>query len=152
MKWLTNLWWRFVFWWKQRTGFINLHRTIEVTGTILSLRSSSDGDALLNIQLDAECWWATPLGIGDPLHDKRLHCEIVPWLQTPLEIYRTLKVGDRIQITGDWGFDGVHLLPNHSSKWLFPLEVIAALFRHQPNITKGWFELHPVRSIILLPE
>lgn len=147
MRWLTDRWWRLVFWWKQRTGFVVLGPVV-VVGTVLSLRSSSDGDALLNIALSDDDLDRTPYGIGRPESQGRLHCELPPWIRGAVrDVYATLTPGDRVRVTGEWGFDGVHLLPRHWPGWLFPLEVLAALFRHQPNFRDGWFEIHPVTAI-----
>ena len=145
LRWITNTWWKFVFFWKKRTGFVALGPVI-ATGTVLSMRTSKDGDALLNIELDEDSYWLTPLGLGHPSHRYRLHCEIVPWDQRPMAVHTTLQVGDRVKVAGDWGFDGVHLF-DEKKRWLFPFEVLASLFRHQPNFKNGWFEIHPVTSI-----
>lgn len=147
MNWLTDRFWKVVWWWKHRTGFVDLHRDVTAVGRVLSLRSSSDGDALLNIELDAEHMWLTP-PTGALAKYGHLHCELPPWVRGPVRnVYATLRPGDRVAVTGRWGFDGVHLLPDHWPSWLFPIEVLAALWRHQPNFRDGWFEIHPVTGI-----
>jgi hypothetical protein len=149
MRWLTDSWWKFVFWWKKRTGFIAFF-PVTAAGTVLSLRSSSDGDALLNIELYGDYLNLTPELIGDYTHHGRLHCELPPWIRGEVrDVYAQVKVGDRVEVSGEWGFDGVHLF-EEKKWWLFPLEVLAAIFRHQPNVRDGWFELHPVTEIKIL--
>lgn len=145
MSWLINIWWRLVFWWKKRTGFVSFGH-IAATGTVMSLRSSSDGDALLNIDLDECDLVYTPMFIGQRYG--MLHCEIPPWIKGEIrDVYATLKPGDRVTVSGEWGFDGVHVLPSSWPRWTYPLEVLLALWRHQPNFRDGWFEIHPVTKI-----
>lgn len=144
---ITDLWWKFVFWWKHRTGFISLGPVVAV-GTVMSLRSSSDGDRLLNIDLDPDYTFLTPKGIGRDRSFGKLHCELVPWIRGEVvEAFDSLQPGDRVSVTGTWGFDGVHLLAEDAPWYTFPLEVLAAIFRHQPNVRDGWFEIHPVEKI-----
>jgi hypothetical protein len=141
-----DLWWRLVFWWKRRTGFVSLG---PVTATVKWLGNYSDGDALIDLGLDQPT--LTPPGLGTPERYGMLHCEIPPWIRGPVrDTHSELKPGDRVRVTGQWGFDGVHLLPESWPGWLFPLEVLAALVRHQPNFKSGWFEIHPVTGIEIL--
>lgn len=148
MTFIANLFWKFVWWWKQRTGFMVFGPAMAV-GTVLSLRSSSDGDALVNIRLDDDYLWMTPV-FGRLSSYGKLHCEIPPWIQGEVrEVYAKLKPGDRVAVHGEWGFDGVHLL-DKAPWYLFPLEVLAAVFRHQPNVRDGWFEIHPVTKLEVL--
>lgn len=147
--WLFETFFRFVFWWKKRTGFISFGPCV-VFGTVISKRSSGDGDALLNVSLDETQLAFTPSGIGDPACHGRLHCEIPPWIKGEVrEVYSQLQVGDRVRIEGDWGFDGVHLLDDPDPPWwkFILVEVPGAIFRHQPNVKKGFFEVHPVTKI-----
>jgi hypothetical protein len=149
MQWLTDRWWKFVFWWKKRTGFMVFGPAV-VFGTVISKRSSSDGDLLLNIDLDETQLAFTPSGIGDRNRHGMLHCEIPPWIRGEVrEAYASVQVGDRVRIEGDWGFDGVHLLDEAKPPWwkFLLVEVPGAIFRHQPNVRKGFFEFHPVTKI-----
>jgi hypothetical protein len=147
-RYITDAFWRLVFFWKKRTGFVDLHTVISATGVVLSLRSSEDGDALINLFLDEDARVFTPEGIGDPMRYGLLHCEIPPWIRGRVrDVYAGLKVGDCVRVTGEWGFDGVHVLPDHWPWWTFPLEVLLALWRHQPNTRDGWFEIHSVTGI-----
>lgn len=142
---IVNLWWRLVFWWKQRTGFVILHKNTNAVGRVLSVRSSSDGDRLINLELEPGFEWLCPAGLTEREH---LHCEIPPWIRGPeVDAYATLQPGDRVMITGTWGYDGVHALPDSWPSWTFPLEVLLAIVRHQPTFPRGWFELHPVTRV-----
>ena len=155
MTWLINLWWRVVFWWKRRTGWLDLGTTIEVVGEVLEIVPPDiDGDRAFNLRLEsgrvqnAPRWTSGEqfiTGFGgrltaeNPALGPSLHCEIPPWSKDALKTtYDELKVGDRVRAAGAWGFDGVHL---GYSMWV---EVPAALIRHQPNVRAGWFECHPV--------
>lgn len=147
LTWITDTFWKFVFWWKKRTGFIYLGPVVAV-GTVVSLRSSNDGDALLNINLDKEYLWLTPKGIGRRRSIGKLHCEIPPWVRGRVrEVYSTLKEGDRVSVSGEWGFDGVHVIAEYPPWYMFPIELLMAVFRHQPNVQDGWFEIHPVENL-----
>lgn len=153
MKWLTNSWWRFVFWWKQRTGWLNLGQVLMVTGTVIEVDPpGTDGDGNFDLLLDpGQDQWITGFGgrltSASPDLPPSLHCEVEPWASDELMgTFGRLKVGDRVRVTGSWGFDGVHLgIP----EWL---EVLAALVRHQPNVKEGWFECHPVTELEILTE
>lgn len=149
MRWLSDRFWKFIFWWKQRTGFVVFGPCI-VIGTVLSKRSSRDGDCLLNIYLDETQLAFTPSGIGDPTKHGKLHCEIPPWIRGEVrEVYDSLQKGDLVRVEGEWAFDGVHLSrESHPPWWKFVLvEVLGAIIRHQPNVKNGWFEVHPVTKI-----
>ncbi len=149
-EWVRGLPWRVVFWWKKQTGFIDMRERIEVTGHVLSIDTASDGDRTFNVCLDAgQERYIT--GFGGRLTSKSsscpaIHCEIPPWVSRGLKgTYDSMEVGQRVRVTGAWGFDGVHVGYD-----FFPWEVVAALVRHQPNVRDGWFEIHPVESIELL--
>ena len=151
MDFIVNLWWRLVFWWKKRTGWIDLGQEIEVTGTVVNTEVPGlDGDGNFDVQLDpGQEHWIT--GFGGRLTFERaagvpsIHCEVTPWASPDLKLrFVTLRPGQRVRVRGAWGFDGVHL------GVIFPLELIAALLRHGPNVRDGWFEIHPVTSIDVL--
>jgi hypothetical protein len=138
--------WRAVFWWKKRTGWLDLGQRIEVTGTVVGLEAPDlDGDRNLNLRLDpGQDRWITGFGARLTSEDQAvgpsLHCEVTPWSSQQLrDSFDALHVGDRVRIGGAWGFDGVHI--GYS---FFPFEVLRALVRHQPNVCDGWFEIHPV--------
>lgn len=145
MNWIINLFWKLVFWWKKRTGWLDLNQRISVSGTIIALiPPDRDGDRTFNLKLDPGFEWAIT-GFGGRLTMESgtipaLHCEIPPWSRQDLkDTYDKLKVGDRVYVAGRWGFDGVHL---GKSMWI---EIPMALIRHMPNVNQGWFEIHPRR-------
>ncbi len=144
---LWSLLWKVVFWWKKRTGFIDMKETIEVVGTVLSAHSSEDGDRTFDVRLDPE-YNRYITGFGGRLTqdvgatEPSLHCEVVPWNSDEVKAtFDSLAVGDRVRVKGEWGFDGVHVGTN------MVFEVILALVRHQPNVHDGWFEIHPVTEL-----
>lgn len=152
MIWIVNLWWKVVFFWKKRTGWIDLGEAIEVTGTVVSLVPPDvDGDRTFNVRLDpGQDRYITGFGgrltTEDEAVGPSIHCEIEPWSPSDLDAkYAALKVGDRVRVTGAWGFDGVHL---GRSMWI---EIVMALIRHMPNVRDGWFEVHPVTKLDVLP-
>ena len=148
-------WWKLIFAYKHLTGFLDLGRNIEVTGTVLNVEDSSDGDFCFNLALDLEYSWAN-LVFGrhtteNPKYPDSLHCEITPWDRFMFtELLPRIKPGVRVRISGRWGFDGVHVHPSKTGFWAEVLEVIYALIRHQPNVLEGWAECHPVKSLKLL--
>lgn len=147
LRWIIGILWRIIFFWKKRTGWIDLGREIEVTGTVAKLESNSDGDRSIALRLDeGQEQWITGFGgrltTGDRSVGPSLHCEVVPWSDDSLRtVHGSLRIGDRVRVRGAWGFDGVHL-----GVW-FPFEVLLALVRHGPNVHEGWFEIHPVTSL-----
>jgi hypothetical protein len=152
MAWIVNLWWKIVFWWKKQTGWLDLGEVIEITGVVVSLIPPDlDGDMTFNVRLDlGQLRYIT--GFGGRLTTENdadgpsLHCEIEPWAPAELHaIYKKLKAGDHVRVKGAWGFDGVHL---GKSMWI---EIPAALIRHMPQVQTGWFEIHPVAELEILP-
>lgn len=144
-----NWFWRIVFWWKRRTGWLDLGKDIFVSGTVINLTPPDiDGDRNFDVRLDSVYdWYITGFGgrrTRDPgASEASMHCEIPPWADVSLKsTYDGLKVGDRVTVRGRWGFDGVHL---GRSMWI---EVLAALVRHMPNVNDGWFEIHPVIELV----
>jgi hypothetical protein len=141
--------WKLIWHWKHKSGFIDLGKDIEVVGTILwtDYGNNTDGDFTFNLKLDPEYSWAN-LAFGrhtseDPVnYPDTLHCEIVTWMRAQFanELPK-IKLGVRVKISGRWGFDGVH---TGRAEWI---EVVLALIRHQPNVSQGWLELHPVGKI-----
>jgi hypothetical protein len=151
MEWIVNLFWRLVFFWKKRTGWIDLKQEIEVTGTVINAEVPGlDGDGNFDVELDpGQERWITGFGgrltfepgAGRP----SLHCEVEPWASPSLKgTFTSLRVGQRVRVRGSWGFDGVHIGVAEL------IEVLAAIVRHGPNVHDGWFEIHPVKSIELL--
>lgn len=149
LRWITNLFWRGVFRWKKLSGWIDMGETIEVTGTVITMIPPSvDGDMTFNVKLDPGLdKYIT--GFGGRLTwqsdaaEPSIHCEIEPWAEDALhQRYRQMKVGDRVRVTGAWGFDGVHTTGR--PMWL---EILTALIRHQPNVREGWFEIHGVAEL-----
>jgi hypothetical protein len=59
--------------------------------------------------------------------------------------YDRLKVGDRVFVSGAWGYDGVHV-----NNWPMIIQIPLALIRHQPDMVNGWFEIHPVAMLEIL--
>lgn len=151
VAWLTSWLWRLVFCWKQRTGWLDLGEIVTATGVVVDhVPPGLDGDRTFAVKLDPGqdrliTGFGGRLTAEDPAVGPSLHCEIEPWSGENLEeIYACMKVGDRVRVTGHWGFDGVHLgVP----MWR---EVIAAAIRHQPNVREGWFEIHPVETLEIL--
>lgn len=149
LQWIENLFWRLVFFWKKRTGWIDMGQEIVVTGTVINVEVPGlDGDGNFDVRLDPEHEHRI-VGFGGRLTFEpaagapSIHCEVEPWADRQLrDRFLTLQVGQRVCVRGSWGFDGVHL-----GFSFFPLEVVAALIRHQPNVSDGWFEVHPVTSI-----
>lgn len=146
-----NLFWRLVFFWKKRTGWMDLRQEIEVTGIVINVEVPGlDGDGNFDVELDpGQERWITGFGgrqtfepgAGRP----SIHCEVEPWAdQTLKSAFLSLKAGQRVRVRGSWGFDGVHL---GTSEWI---EVLAALLRHGPNVHDGWFEIHPVTSVAVI--
>lgn len=61
---IINTWWRLVFWWKKRTGWIDLDRVV-ATGMIISVDNSlsADGDIRFDLKLDyGQEWLVTGFG------------------------------------------------------------------------------------------
>lgn len=146
---LVNLWWRLVFWWKKRTGWIDLGQPIEVTGTVVSIVPPDvDGDMNFDVRVDpGQERFITGFGgrlTNDPgAPVPSIHCEIEPWASLGLRLaYARLQVGARVRVMGSWGFDGVHL-----NDWPLWVQVPLALLRHGPDVNHGWFEIHPVKGI-----
>jgi hypothetical protein len=140
--------WRFVWWWKHRTGFLDLGETLLVTGTVIRVDApGADGDGNFDLRLDAgQERWITGFGgrltCAPPVTEPSLHCEVEPWAPPDLRaMFGRLQVGDRIAVTGAWGFDGVHTGRSMLA------EILLAVARHQPNVRQGWFEAHPVIRI-----
>lgn len=141
-----------VFWWKKRTGWIDLKQTVTATGVVVGMDDgpSSDGDFNFRVKVDENCEWLITgfggrLTTDDPKLGPSLLCEVVPW--SPVEVQREaarLHVGDRVSVTGAWGFDGVHV---SGSRWW---NILLAIFRHQPNVLEGWLELHPVTELTIV--
>lgn len=144
---IINLWWRLVFWWKKRTGWVDFGREITVYGTVTELiPPDTDGDRCFNVKLDDGYIDYAQLGGKDMTESgraKEIHCEIPPWSADWLkETYDDLRVGDRVNVVGAWGFDGVHY-----KNWSLWIQIPLALWRHQPDFRNGWFEIHPVREL-----
>jgi len=156
---MKNLWnkllaltlWRIVFWWKKKTGWLDLGKQIEVTGTIIAIDMNvtgwfNDGDVCFNVKLDpGQEQYVTGFGgrlttESDTDSTPAIHCEITPWMRDQFK-WQQLAVGKRVRVAGAWGFDGVH---TGKSEWL---EVLYALVRHMPNVNAGWFEIHPVQKL-----
>lgn len=153
-KWPFTWVWRLVFWWKRRTGFVDLGQTVSVVGEVVQIGPDDfDGDINFDIRLDHAHEWAiaafggrltSATSDGQPA----LHCEIPPWASPQLrEFARSeLRLGQRVSVRGAWGFDGVH---TGRPEWQ---EILLALWRHQPNLRDGWFEIHPVESLVILAD
>lgn len=140
--------WKIVFWWKKKSGFIDLHQEVTVIGEVVwsDFGKNPDGDYTMHVKPDYEYQWLITMGnrktSADSDYPETLHCEVVPWMRDQFkESLDKLKIGSRVKITGSWGFDGVHIGKNEF------IEVLAALWRHQPNVKDGWFEIHPVKNI-----
>lgn len=143
--------WRFVFFWKRLTGFVDLKQTITVTGRVIQVGPNDiDGDLNFDVDLDpGQAKWIT--GFGGRLTSAAadgtpsMHCEIPPWASGALRaLGESLRAGDRVAVTGAWGFDGVH---TGRAEWL---EVLLAILRHGPNVREGWLEIHPVVFLEIL--
>lgn len=148
LRWLRNTWWRVVFWWKRQTGWLDLGETIAATGTVIEVDApGADGDGNFDLLLDAG-QERLITGMGGRLTSgarsgvPSLHCEVEPWAaRDVLQTFGALRVGDRVRVTGWWGFDGVH---TGRAEWA---EVLLAVVRHMPAVGTGWFEVHPVERI-----
>jgi len=140
--------WKVVFWYKHKTGFMDLGHDIEVIGTVQWTDGgiNGDGDFTFNLKLDPDYSWAN-YAFGrhtseDPLlYPDTIHCEITPWMRDSFTTLDSIKPGQRLRVAGRWGFDGVHV---GKAEWI---EVVYALWRHQPNIIDGWCEIHPVTKV-----
>lgn len=152
MNWATKLWWRVVFWWKKRTGFIDLHEVIEITGTVVGEQEPDlDLDQNFAVAPDPIYKWCITCfggrlcqanGVGPP----SINCEITAWAPPELRAkFKLIKIGSRVRVKGSWGFDGVHV--GTYPEWI---QVILAVFRHQPDVLRGWFEIHPVTELEIL--
>jgi hypothetical protein len=152
IAWIVNTWWKLVFWWKKRTGWIDFKQEIAVHGVVVEMVPPDvDGDRTFNLKLEKEFEHYITLGDKMTTENKvvgpSIHCEIPPWAPKKVrDAYDVMKVGDRVCVIGAWGFDGVHL---GTTMWL---EIPAALLRHQPNVKDGWFEIHPVRALYSLED
>lgn len=152
MRWPWLLWWRVVFWWKRRTGWIDLGERITAIGTVIQVGPNDlDGDLNFDVQLDAG-QERLITGFGGRLTSAAdsgapsLHCEVSPWAPAALRAAAgALQVGQRVRVSGAWGFDGVH---TGRAEWV---EVLLALVRHQPAVRTGWMECHPVDALEVLP-
>lgn len=152
-KWLANnVFWKFVWFWKRQTGWLDLDQIIEVTGTVITTSKdlSGDGDIRFNVLLDDDYIW-TITGFGGRLtregsaNEPSLHCEITPWDKDKFDnVWQNVEVGSRVRIKGRWGFDGVHTGKGAVA------DVFLAIIRHQPNTKDGWFEIHPVEELEIL--
>lgn len=147
-RWLTNLAWKLVFFWKKRTGWLDLGEQITATGTVIEVDPpGADGDGNFDVLLDPGqerliTGFGGRLTSGAVSGVPSLHCEVEPWAaQDVVAAFRLLRVGDRVRVTGAWGFDGVH---TGKPEWV---EVLLALVRHMPDVRHGWFEAHPVERI-----
>ena len=146
MRWLTNLWWRFVFWWKHRAGFIDLQREITIEGVVVWTQGDAanpDGDFCFNVRPDAAYRWCVTAFGGrvtqeNPDYPGTLHCEVAPWL--PIDV-SAVRVGTRVRVSGRWGFDGCHL---GGAEWI---DVLRGIIGHRPQIESGWLESHPTYSV-----
>lgn len=146
--------WRLVFWWKKQTGWLDLGEVIEVTGIVVMVDTNvtglfNDGDVCFNVRLDVGLEkYITGFGgrlTSEDGEGPSLHCEITPWTRKKFDgTWQRLALGQRVRVKGRWGFDGVHLGVSE------PLEVLAALPRHMPNVRDGWFEIHPVEELEIL--
>lgn len=148
--------WKMVFWWKHKTGFLDLGEDVTFTGTVMlvdgvgSPTIDNDGDFCFNVKVDFGWEWLNTGFKGRKTTNNlaapdTIHCEVPPWLVPGLQ-EKLIKVvtGARIKVTGRWGFDGVHI---GKAQWL---ETLYALWRHQPNVLEGWFEIHPVTDIEII--
>lgn len=152
MRWLTLLRWRIVWWWKHRTGFVDMGEDVAATGVIAAVEvgRSSDGDQNFDLRLDpGQERLITGMGgrltTAHPEIGPTIHCEVPPWAPADVQAAAfALAVGQHVRVSGRWGFDGVH---TGRPAWQ---EVILALWRHQPNHAGGWFEIHPVTRIEFL--
>lgn len=147
LRWIKATFFQLVFWWKKRTGWIDFEETIGVTGTVMSTHVASDGDVTFNVWPDDEFLWSITWYGGKVL--TKLHCEVPPWISEDIrKAARSLTKGDRVRVTGQWGFDGVHSGRGYKDTWYrFIWEIILAVARHQPNVHEGWFEIHPVTKL-----
>lgn len=167
LAWLVNnTFWRLVFLWKKQTGWMDLGQTVECTGVIVAVDMNvtgifNDGDVCFNVKLDTygpnhdpvapdlQNRYITAFGgrlTSEDGNGPSIHCEIPPWVRDKFDgKWQQLAVGKRVRVKGAWGFDGVH---TGRAEWI---EIILALFRHQPNVRDGWFEIHPVEELEFLP-
>lgn len=147
-----NIFWKFIWFWKKQTGWIDLDKVIEITGTVVTTSKdlSGDGDIRFNVVLDDPYKWAIT-GFGGRLthegaaSEPSIHCEITPWDREKFDsIWQKVEVGSRVRVKGRWGFDGVHTGKGPV------VDVLLGFLRHQPNINDGWFEIHPVEEFEII--
>lgn len=139
---MINLFWRLVFWFKHRGGFLDLGMDIAVTGVVTSVVSSDDGDFVFNVRLDPDSEWANVTfgrrKTSEPgAEPDTLHCEVSPW--APIDV-TAVVVGARVTVAGRWGYDGVHA--NRGQLW----DIMRCVFGASPALD-GWCEIHPVTSV-----
>lgn len=154
LTWIVATWWRFVFWYKHRAGFLDLGRDAVVRGTIVKIDSqtSPDGDFCFSIEPDPGYRWAvTAFGGRLTTEDERfpgtLHCEVSPWTRHLVDnVLPKLALGTRVEVAGRWGYDGVH---THAPLWL---DILRAIPGHAPDMAGGWCEIHPVTVIHVLAQ
>jgi len=146
------MFWRLVFLAKHRAGFLDMGRDITVIGTVWrNDGTSDDGDTCFSVIPDDSHLWAVYMAGRHTSEapaemSASLHCEVAPWSSPALHRQAlALRPGDRVQVTGRWGYDGVHT--GRGVLW----DVIAAIFGHGPDMVNGWLELHPVESIDPVP-
>ncbi len=129
-------------------------QVIEVTGTVVGEEFPDlDADDNFNVQLDpgqGQEVYVTAFGgrltSETPSLGPSIHCEITAWASSELRAtFDRLRVGDRVRVRGAWGFDGVHV--GGYPEWI---QVLLALWRHQPDLRGGWWEIHPVTACEIL--
>jgi hypothetical protein len=153
---ISGLFWKFIFLWKHRIGYLDLGKDLDITGVVASIEyNPEDEDLTFNLQPDAE-WSLVTTSFGgrktteDPKYPDTIHCEVAPWKRNVFVGgdytwgRMNLTPGTRVRVKGRWGYDGVH-----TNKGLL-IDVWLALRGHGPNPDYGWCEIHPVTLIEFL--
>jgi len=141
-----------VFYFKHRGGFIDLATRVAVTGTVLSAKyAPNDGDATFDLLLDTSYFWACTFAQRSTTESGiswAIHCEVMPRERLRdaalAATVASLKPGDRLRVTGDWAYDGVH----HGHGFFFDVSY-CLVGGGQPS-PHGWTELHRVLKIEVL--
>jgi len=140
-----------LLWAKRRCGFEDLDTRITVTGEVIYIQESADGDVTVDLVLVKEDEWALYYKgrrTREFLHVEYMPCELeFPDLAKRLsEVNAAWGTGSRVQVwvSGKWAYDGI----DHGSWWDTTKQCVPIV--GPENEETGWTEIHPAESIGLL--